>query len=91
MAVGPEVGQLVRSRAGRDCDRFYLVYRIEGRFLYLVDGRAHPVTRPKKKNPRHVATCGKVAADLAGRLRAGRDVSDLEVRQAIQQLVTGEA
>ena len=43
-------GQLVRSRAGRDKGKHYLVIEvISPREVLLVNGRSRPLSRPKKK------------------------------------------
>lgn len=48
-------GQLVRSLAGRDKGRHYLVLQeIDHKYVLLVDGRRRPVARPKKKNKAHL-------------------------------------
>ncbi|MCJ7806153.1 MAG: KOW domain-containing RNA-binding protein [Clostridia bacterium] len=48
-------GQLVRSLAGRDKGKHYLVLRETSPvYVLLVDGRSRPVDRPKKKNKAHL-------------------------------------
>ena len=48
-------GQLVRSKAGRDRGRHYLVIKVIGpREVLLSDGRKRPLARPKKKNVAHL-------------------------------------
>jgi len=48
-------GQLVRSLAGRDKGKHYLVLReLDQRTVLLVDGRSRPLSRPKKKNKAHL-------------------------------------
>ncbi len=48
-------GQLVRSMAGRDKGKHYLVLReLDSVYVLLVDGRSRPVNRPKKKNKAHL-------------------------------------
>ncbi|HHW73949.1 MAG TPA: RNA-binding protein [Firmicutes bacterium] len=48
-------GQLVRSRAGRDKGRHYLVIKaLSPREVLLTDGRKRPLSRPKKKNVIHL-------------------------------------
>lgn len=48
-------GQLVRSRAGRDKGKHYLVVKvISPREVLLSDGRSRPLSRPKKKNVAHL-------------------------------------
>ncbi len=47
-------GMLVRSGAGHDKGKLYLVVREEGDMLWLADGTIRPLQRPKKKKRRHV-------------------------------------
>ncbi len=48
-------GQLVRSLAGRDKGKHYLVLEEIGhKHVLLVDGRSRPIERPKKKNMVHL-------------------------------------
>ncbi len=48
-------GQLVRSLAGRDKGKHYLVSKVlDHKYVLLVDGRCRPVDRPKKKNVAHL-------------------------------------
>lgn len=83
-----QVGQLVRSKAGRDKDRYYLVYQtMDDYFVYVIDGESRKVTNPKKKNTRHLQTTNQVAYHLVDRLKAGDPVTDAEVRAAIKELV----
>lgn len=47
-------GNIVRSSAGRDCGRLYVVIAVvEGRVL-LADGRKRTISTPKPKNPGHL-------------------------------------
>ena len=48
-------GQLVRSKAGRDRGRHYLVIKVIGpREVLLSDGRKRSLSRLKKKNVAHL-------------------------------------
>lgn len=76
-------GQLVRSRAGRDKGRYYLVLAdSEDGFVWLADGRKRPAAQPKRKNVRHLQSIRKVAADLLDKAD-GRSITDEEIRAAI--------
>lgn len=57
----PVVGQLVRSIAGRDHGKYYLVYRVEGNRVLVVDGRRRLTANPKVKNPCHLQKSSLVA------------------------------
>lgn len=47
-------GVIVRSKAGHDQQRCYLVVRITEDRVWLTDGALRPVDRPKRKNRRHI-------------------------------------
>lgn len=49
-----ERGCVVKSAAGRDADRFYVVFRVEDGFAWIADGKIRPLERPKKKNVKHL-------------------------------------
>lgn len=49
------VGSVVKSIAGHDKDRFYLVLRNEGGFAYIADGMERKLCAPKKKRHKHLA------------------------------------
>ena len=48
------IGQVVYSKAGRDCGRVFVITRLEGNFAYLSDGGLRPLSHPKKKKHRHI-------------------------------------
>lgn len=48
-------GQVVRSLAGRDKGKHYLILgKLDHKHVLLVDGRSRPIARPKKKNAAHL-------------------------------------
>ena len=49
-----QVGQLVRSRRGRDHDKLYIVTAVSDSVLYVANGLKWTVLKPKKKNPLHL-------------------------------------
>jgi len=55
-----ETGMLVRSKAGHDRKRLYLVVHKEDKWVWLTDGRCHLLDKPKKKNVLHVAAVSPV-------------------------------
>ena len=86
--VGAEVragnlGRIVTSRLGRDRGAVYLVIAETGPSLVLVaDGRGRPMTRPKRKNIKHLEF-GAVAPGVVPKLTAGQPLTDEEIRAAI--------
>ena len=50
-----KVGQIVKSIAGRDVGRIFLVFKvIDEEYLYLVDGSLRKLDNPKKKKIKHL-------------------------------------
>ncbi|HHW13918.1 MAG TPA: RNA-binding protein [Firmicutes bacterium] len=89
MNEGVAVGQLVRSRAGRDCGRAYLVVEVlRGPFVKVANGVERRVAAAKRKNLRHLIVQGAVADEIAERAAAGK-LTDEAVRQALQRLLAG--
>jgi len=81
------IGQLVRSKSGRDKGCYYLVVGSEKTFLLLADGRKRGAQNPKRKNMRHVQKTHWVAADLNELLRQGKEIKDLEIRNGLNELM----
>lgn len=72
-----EPGMLVKSKAGRDKDRVYVVTGVEHEYVYVADGDRRPLRRAKRKNSRHLQPILKM------RIAGGAD--DMTIREAIRQ------
>ncbi|HKV44582.1 MAG TPA: KOW domain-containing RNA-binding protein [bacterium] len=78
------LGRLATSRSGRDAGAVYLVVGAAGPGLVLVaDGRTRSVSRPKRKNTKHLDLGGSAPAALASKLATGETVTDEEIRAAL--------
>lgn len=55
-----ESGLIVKSIAGHDKDRFYLVVKIEGERAFIVDGKLRKIDSPKPKNFLHIRATNKL-------------------------------
>lgn len=55
-----KIGMIVKSLAGHDAGRFYVITKIEKNRAYIVDGRLRKLEKPKKKNIVHLSGSGKV-------------------------------
>jgi large subunit ribosomal protein L14e len=77
------LGRVATSRSGRDAGSVYVVVRVESAtVVFVADGRVRSVSRPKRKNVKHLEF-GAPSAGLAERLAAGQPPSDEEIRAAI--------
>ena len=55
-----ESGLIVKSIAGHDKNRFYLVVKIEGGRAFIVDGKRRKICAPKPKNFLHIRATNKL-------------------------------
>lgn len=72
-------GQVVCSIAGRDKGSFLVVISAGEKTLFLCDGKARPIERPKQKNLRHVSKTGS-------RLAEEQMKTNKQIRRALRDL-----
>ena len=78
-----EPGQVVKSLAGRDKGKLYLIIGfVEKSRLLLADGRCRMVNNPKKKNPRHLQPYHNIFPEVKERIRQG-NLNDIVIRNAL--------
>ena len=49
-----ECGMIVRSAAGRDKGLFMVILAVEGGFACVADGKLRRISKPKRKNLKHL-------------------------------------
>ena len=54
-----EEGMLVKSKAGHDKGKVYVIVGMDETYVYVVDGRLRKLENPKKKKYRHVQVIQK--------------------------------
>ena len=69
------IGQLVRSRQGRDQNRLYIVTAVGDRNLDAADGTKWTVSKPKRKNPLHLQKIN---------IRMDAEITDADIVKIIQ-------
>ncbi|HIS46712.1 MAG TPA: RNA-binding protein [Candidatus Scybalocola faecigallinarum] len=77
------IGQLVRSKAGHDKGKVFVVVGVGEKWLCLADGQVRFSEKPKKKNVRHVQTINVFAADLAA-CTSSESLTDPMIKKAIK-------
>ncbi|MGE5581653.1 MAG: RNA-binding protein [Bacillota bacterium] len=84
---GLRYGQLVRSTAGRDRNRYYLILGLlNDHFIEVVDGFSHPVAKAKKKNLKHVKVLMLIAREIEEKVLKGESIADSQISSAIKRL-----
>ena len=74
---------IVRSDAGRDKGKLFVVLAVEGEFLLLADGKARKVENPKRKKRRHVLFVSAEETRLADKLKRGEKITNSELRRTL--------
>ena len=72
-------GCLAKSLAGHDKGSFYIIIRAEHEYVYLSDGRHHPIDKPKKKNRKHIQVSCQYDAGIRERLIEGDGIRNEEI------------
>lgn len=78
-----EPGMMAKSMAGHDRDRIYVIVKEDVTCVYLADGRARTIDRPKKKKKKHVQLICAVPQELIERFQKGEVVRDEEIKRVI--------
>lgn len=85
------IGRLVISTAGHDMGSFYVVLSQEEKFLYLSDGKYHPIEKQKKKSIKHVGVYKTyVGEELYKRIINKEEIFNHEIKYAIKMLKDGK-
>lgn len=77
-------GVLVKTVAGHDKNNFFFIFKEEGEYVYLVDGKSRRCKKPKKKNKKHVKAvfCGE--SEPGKKLKESGAVTDEEIARLIK-------
>ncbi len=81
-----ELGQLIKSLAGRDKGKHYLVVGFEGRRVLLSDGQFRPVNRPKRKNVKHLQPYRFISPEIQAEAQ-NNALRDTTIRNALNSLL----
>ena len=81
-----EVGSVVRSMAGRDQGRLFVVIQeVDADFVLVANGKLRGMDRLKKKRRKHLKPTGQTVAPLRHRLAQGGKVEDHEIRSWLEK------
>ena len=72
---------IVRSAAGRDKGKLFVVLATEGEYLLLADGKGRKVESPKRKKRRHVLFVAADDTRLSEKIKREEKISNIELRR----------
>ena len=74
---------IVRSNAGRDKGKLFVVLAVEGEYLLLADGKSRKVEAPKRKKRRHVLFVSAEETRLAEKIKSEEKITNSELRRTL--------
>ena len=74
---------IVRSDAGRDKGKLFVVLAVEGEFLLLADGKTRKVENPKRKKRRHVLFVSAEKTRLSEKITNNVKFTNSELRRTL--------
>lgn len=80
-----KIGQIVKSKAGRDKGRIFIVCSVEDEQNVLVcDGDLRKLDSPKKKKIKHLMIYNTVLTEFAFKLQCNENLDDAYVRKLLE-------
>ncbi len=84
-----KIGQVVKSKAGRDKSRVSLIVDIvDDSFVLVVDGDLRKLSSPKKKKIKHLVVYNAVIEEFANMLKSNEKINDATVRKLLEPFLT---
>lgn len=81
-----QIGRVVYSKKGRDAGRYFLVTALGDDCAYICDGQIRKLSKPKRKNLKHLEPKPYILEGIRDKLLANVKVFDSEVRNALESL-----
>lgn len=79
------IGQVVKSRAGRDKGRIFLVLKvIDHENLLIVDGDLRKLDKPKQKKLKHLIVYNSVITELEHKLENKIKINNAYIRKLLE-------
>lgn len=80
-----KIGQIVKSKAGRDKDKVFIVYEvIDESYVLVVDGNIRKLSSPKRKKVKHLIIYNTVLTEFAEMLQSNKNLNDAFVRKLLE-------
>ena len=78
------IGQVVYSKKGRDKRKPFIVYRVEGEYVFLIDGSLRKLEKPKKKKIKHIQITNNIDVGLQVKIINKCYLMDSDIRKALE-------
>ena len=74
---------IIRSDAGRDKGKLFIVLAVEGEYLLLADGKTRRVEDPKRKKRRHVLFVAAEETRVSEKIKNNEKITNSELRRTL--------
>lgn len=82
-----EIGQVVKSKAGRDKDRIFIIIDIvDEQYVLVADGDLRKLDNPKKKKVRHLAKYNIICEEVKNKINNHEKITNLLLRRELEKL-----
>ncbi|NLK44996.1 MAG: hypothetical protein GX300_11465 [Tissierellia bacterium] len=79
------IGQVVKSRAGRDKGRVFLVLEvIDDQHVFIVDGDLRKLENPKRKKLKHLMVYNRVLPEFKEKLESKIEINNAYIRKLLE-------
>ncbi|AIS53169.1 LSU ribosomal protein L14E [Thermoanaerobacter kivui] len=80
-----QIGQIVRSKAGRDKGRvFVVVGKFDDNHVLISDGDLRKIEKPKKKKIKHLQRYNEVLTQIKDKILKGDNLTNKEIKKALE-------
>lgn len=80
-----KIGQIVKSKAGRDKDRVFIIYQIlDEQYILVCDGDLRKLSSLKKKKVKHLVIYNTVLTEFAEKIQSNENLDDAFVRRMLE-------
>ena len=81
-----EIGQIIRSRSGRDKGKFMIIVGFyKDDYVYIADGSLRKSDKPKLKKIKHIAKTNVVSQEIAEVIDSGGSVANMIIIKELKQ------
>ena len=82
-----DIGQIVKSKAGRDKGKFFVVFeKIDAKYVLIVDGSLRRIDKPKKKQIKHLAKTNIISNEIRAAILNNEKISNGFIRREFERL-----
>ena len=74
---------IVRSDAGRDKGKLFIVLAVQGEYLLLADGKSRKVESPKRKKRKHVLFVAADETRVSQKIISDEKITNSELRRTL--------